>query len=282
MPINKSLLAQLFFPVLEAEAVQDQLKTWNYKKNVDVTELYLARKGLTEVGDLQKFRMLKYLWLNHNKMRRLPCLTNNYHLTELYLNDNELVDITGGLSHLTSLQILLLHNNQLTKLEATVAEFKKMQFLHTLNLFHNPLAQDFGYRLYIIHHVPSLELLDRQRVNLEERRAAFNVYNPERSHVLQSVAFGRRTHTSPVPSHLTTRRSLSVGRSKFPQGNDLTYSSHGQIPFDDINDAVFMRSVQRSVMQFSSVDWSKVPSSQQRNAKKTPVDEPSLLTVQFR
>ncbi|MGH0178793.1 UNVERIFIED_CONTAM: hypothetical protein FKN15_078342 [Acipenser sinensis] len=41
--------------------------------------------------------------------------------------------ILGSLSHLKSLQVLMLHNNQLTKLVGTVSELKGMQFLKTLS-----------------------------------------------------------------------------------------------------------------------------------------------------
>nr|XP_005997596.1 PREDICTED: leucine-rich repeat-containing protein 72 isoform X3 [Latimeria chalumnae] len=184
-------------------------------------------RGLTEVISLARFRMLKYLWLNNNKIRRLTCLTKNYRLTELYLNNNELFDITGALIHLTSLQILLLHNNQLTKLEETVKELREMQYLQRLNLFNNPLAQEPGYRLFVIHHIPSLEILDRQN----------------------GCGFGN-SRTKPT--------------------------------FDDPEEAVCYKAVRRSVMQFSSMNWNTVPTSQEKRLAERPAESPQLITIRFR
>ncbi|POI28666.1 hypothetical protein CIB84_007583, partial [Bambusicola thoracicus] len=64
------------------QAVEKQLKICGFKRNVDVLVLYLA--GL-----------LRYLWINNNKIQDLSFLKKNYCLTELYLNNNELTDISG-------------------------------------------------------------------------------------------------------------------------------------------------------------------------------------------
>ncbi|KAE8596393.1 hypothetical protein XENTR_v10016082 [Xenopus tropicalis] len=106
--------------------------------------------------------MLKFLWLNHNKITRITCLSNNWQLSELYLNNNEICDITGCLKHLTSLHTLLLNNNRLANLQATATELKGMTNLQILSLFNNPLAQESSYRPYIIHYIPSVQRLDRQ------------------------------------------------------------------------------------------------------------------------
>ncbi|XP_051872893.1 leucine-rich repeat-containing protein 72 [Pristis pectinata] len=144
------------------------------------------RRGLTEVPDLSRFKQLKYLWLNHNKIKKISSLKMNYCLKELYLQNNLLTDLTGTLKHLTSLQILMLHNNWLTKLEKVVAELKKLRWLHTLN-------QD--YRLYVIYHLPSVQLLDRQYILQRERDAALGFCNQDQMRIRQSVAFGQRIQT---------------------------------------------------------------------------------------
>ncbi|XP_072910226.1 leucine-rich repeat-containing protein 72 isoform X5 [Hemitrygon akajei] len=145
-----------------AEVLGNQLKLYKIRKHSDVIEIYLAKKRLTEVPDLSRFKQLKYLWLNHNKIKKISSLTMNYCLKELYLQNNLLIDVTDTLKHLTNLEILMLHNNWLTKLEKVIAELKKLMWLHTLNLFNNPLTQDQDYRLYVIYHLPSVQLLDRK------------------------------------------------------------------------------------------------------------------------
>ncbi|XP_031212773.1 leucine-rich repeat-containing protein 72 isoform X2 [Mastomys coucha] len=143
------------------KAVEDQLKICGHKRDLDVLELFLSKKQLTEVVDLSRFKKLRYLWLHHNKLHGISFLTRNYCLSELYLNNNAIFEIEG-LHNLPSLNILLLHHNELTNIDATMKELKGMQNLKTLSLYQNPLSQYNLYRLYMIYHLPGLELLDRK------------------------------------------------------------------------------------------------------------------------
>lgn len=70
------------------------------------------------------------------QLRRIDCLSQNSRLTELYLQYNFLKDISGALSHLTQLQVLMLQGNQLTNLDKVVRELRKMQNLQILSNIH--------------------------------------------------------------------------------------------------------------------------------------------------
>uniref|UniRef100_A0A8C0H2D4 Leucine-rich repeat-containing protein 72 n=1 Tax=Chelonoidis abingdonii TaxID=106734 RepID=A0A8C0H2D4_CHEAB len=223
-----------------------------------------------EVPNLSRFQILRYLWLNNNK---LTFLINNYCLTELYLNNNELIDIAGALKHLHALQILLLHNNQLKNLDTTVKELKGMISLQTLNLFHNPLSQDPGYRLYVTYFLPSVQLLDRKKVTQKERESALHIYNHERSRVLQSISFGKRID---MPVVAKTASTIST-----PCAKKLAQAAT-QVPFENPEDAVFMRAMKRSIMEFSSVDWNKIPTCLGIRLENKPEDPYEKLTVKFR
>ncbi|XP_015277065.1 PREDICTED: leucine-rich repeat-containing protein 72 [Gekko japonicus] len=181
------------------EVLKNQLKICGFKKDNDVTELYLGERGLKEVPDLSQFRILMYLWLNNNKIEKLTFLKHNCCLRELYLNNNEIRNIAGALRHAHSLQILLLHNNQMKNLETTVNELKGMMNLQTLNLFNNPLSQDCRYRLYVIYHLHAVLLLDRKEITVKERSLALNTYNHKKTLVLQSIGFGKRTDVPLLP-----------------------------------------------------------------------------------
>ncbi|NXC81728.1 LRC72 protein, partial [Cercotrichas coryphoeus] len=214
------------------------------------------------------------------QIQDLTFLIKNYYLTELYLNNNELTDISGALKHLCSLQILFLHNNELKKLGKTVKELKGMISLQTLNLFQNPLAYDPDYRLYVIYFLPSVQLLDRKLVTQRERESALHLYNPKRTWVMQSVAFGRRVDTSLETMVESSRCTQPVRGPIMPSGNGLL-CSFCRVPFEDPEDAVLVRATTRSLMQFSSVDWNKVATCQERRLKNK--EEPlEKLTVQFR
>lgn len=67
------------------------------------------------------------------QLRRIDGLSQNYRITELHLQYNYLKDITGALTHLTQIQVLMLQGNQLTNLEKVVKEFGRMQNLTILS-----------------------------------------------------------------------------------------------------------------------------------------------------
>ncbi|NXN35229.1 LRC72 protein, partial [Rhinoptilus africanus] len=263
------------------QVVEKQLKICGFKRNVDVLVLYLARQGLKIIPSLSQFHRLRYLWINNNKVQDLTFLMKNYCLTELYLNNNELTDISGALKHLHALQILLLHNNQLKKLDKTVKELEGMRSLQTLNLFHNPLAQDRDYRLYVIYFLPSVQLLDRKSVTQKERESALHLYNRERSCLVQSIAFGKRVSTplgTPAGSSGCTQPAR---RLMMPSGCE--FGNHtNKVPFESSEDAVLAWAMTRSLMEFSSMDWNKVATCQERRLENKVEEPHEKLTIQLR
>uniref|UniRef100_A0A8D0BTX5 Leucine-rich repeat-containing protein 72 n=1 Tax=Salvator merianae TaxID=96440 RepID=A0A8D0BTX5_SALMN len=259
--------------------LEKQLKICGFRKDKEVTDLYLGEKGLKEVPDLSRFRILTYLWLNNNKIQNLTFLKHNYCLAELYLNNNELRDIAGTLRHMHSLQILLLHNNQVKNLETTVKELQGMQNLQTLNLFNNPLSQERRYRLYVIYHIPSLTLLDRKEITAKERKSALQIYNHEKTLVLQSVGFGKRVDIPLLPKVASIMKPTKVLR--LPPGCE--FGNHlVKIPYENPEDAVFVRAMKRSLVEFSTVDWAKVPTCVERRLGINPEKRAERLTIKFR
>ncbi|XP_025146722.2 leucine-rich repeat-containing protein 72 isoform X1 [Bubalus bubalis] len=206
-------------------AIEEQLKICGHKRDADVFELFLSQKELAEVIDLSRFKKLKYLWLHHNKLHGITFLTRNYCLAELYLNNNAIFDIEG-LHYLPSLHILLLHHNELINLDATVKELKGMLNLKTLTLYQNPLCQYNLYRLYIIYHLPGVELLDR--------------------------------------NHFA-----------FANNVDKTM-------FDDPEDAVFVRSMKRSAMAITSLNWDTVPTREEKYLEEKDTGPAQMLTITLR
>ncbi|KAM6411309.1 leucine-rich repeat-containing protein 72 isoform 3-T3 [Pluvialis apricaria] len=225
------------------QAVEKQLKICGFKRNVDVVVLYLAGQGLRIIPSLSRFHRLRYLWINNNKIQDLTFLIKNYCLTELYLNNNELTDIS--------------------------------------DLFHNPLAQDPDYRLYVIHFLPSVQLLDRKPVTQKERESALHLYNRERSCVVRSIAFGKRVNTPLGTTVGSSRGTQPARRLMMPSGCE--FGNHtNRVPFENPEDAVLLRAMTRSLMEFSSVDWNKVATCQERRLENKVEEPREKLTVQFR
>ncbi|XP_064300567.1 leucine-rich repeat-containing protein 72 isoform X4 [Phalacrocorax carbo] len=220
------------------QAVEKQLKICGFKRNVDVSVLYLAGQGLRSIPSLSRFHRLRCLWINNNKIQDLTFLIKNYCLTELYLNNNELTDVS--------------------------------------DLFHNPLAQDPDYRLYVIYFIPSVQLLDR-KFTQGERESAFHLYNRERSCVVQSIAFGKRVETTVGSSRCTQPARRLMMPSGYEFGNHTN-----KVPFENPQDAVLLRAMTRSLTEFSSVDWNKVATCQERRLENKVEEPHEKLTVQFR
>ncbi|XP_051534721.1 leucine-rich repeat-containing protein 72 [Myxocyprinus asiaticus] len=187
---------------LSREENKDVLQKCVIKRDVDVSQIYLVRRGLISVPDLSKFSMLRRVWLNNNKIREVSRTSFNCCLTELYLQNNDVISISGALRHLPCLCVLLLHNNQMKSLEDTVAELKNMQNLHTLYP---------EYRHYVVNHLPSVQFLDRKEVKQGERRQAFKLFRIERQRVLDSIAFGRRELSPPAGRKLTNKIRKQAG-----------------------------------------------------------------------
>ncbi|XP_045683207.1 leucine-rich repeat-containing protein 72 [Phyllostomus hastatus] len=258
------------------QAVEDQLRICGHKRDADVFELFLSQQELTDVIDLSRFKNLKYLWLHHNKLHGIIFLTRNYCLTELYLNNNAIIEIEG-LHCLPSLHILLLHHNELTNIDATVKELKGMLNLKTLSLYQNPFCQYNLYRLYIIYHLPGVELLDRIQVTEKERRSMITIFNHKKAHIVQSIAFRGKIDASWDPKSPFKQKPAQRVPSDFAFANNVD-----KTVFANPEDAVFVRSMKRSKMAFTSLNWDTVPTREERYLEEKGTEPAQMLTITLR
>ncbi|XP_078284984.1 leucine-rich repeat-containing protein 72 isoform X3 [Rhinoraja longicauda] len=235
------------------QIIENELKHYKIKRKTDVIELYLAEEGLTEVPDLSRFKQLQYLWLNHNKIKRINSLKMNWCLKELYLQNNLILDLT--------------------------------------DVFNNPLTQDKYYRLYVIYHLPSVQLLDRQYVHQKEREAALDFCNQDRMRVRQSLAFGQRIQTHLLKQKVPKRSEIaypswitSIPRQKsiLRKSKKITVNVSSSSSERDISkDEVVQRVKRKSIMEYSTFDWNKVPNAQQKRLG-AELTEPSQIITKFR
>ncbi|XP_059741749.1 leucine-rich repeat-containing protein 72 isoform X3 [Bos javanicus] len=222
-----------------SQAIEEQLKICGHKKDADVFELFLSQKELTEVIDLSRFKKLKYLWLHHNKLHGITFLTRNYCLAELYLNNNAIFDIEA--------------------------------------LYQNPLCQYNLYRLYIIYHLPGVELLDRNQVTEKERRSMITLFNHKKAHIVQSIAFRGKVDASWDPRSPFKQKPAQRVPSDFAFANNVDKTM-----FDDPEDAVFVRSMKRSAMAITSLNWDTVPTREEKYLEEKDTGPAQMLTITLR
>ncbi|XP_065072192.1 leucine-rich repeat-containing protein 72-like [Rhopilema esculentum] len=273
------------------KALEEQCRKKGIKRATDVEELYLGKSNIEEAPNFAKFKNLKRLWLNKNQLYRLQGLECNYHLTELYLENNMLTEINGSIQQLTCLQILLLHGNQLQFLTDVIHELRYMQSLKTLNLFGNPLAQEYGYRTYTIFSIPSLQLLDRKAISGEERQNSSKKYDAERQRMKDSVAFWRRADDESTANQARYSTSTSCLRTnmtqiyipkhvKYEEELATDTSSNEQKQNGDSTANTNDQKSKRAIMQLNRFGWIDILEARTKSKDATP--EPCIYTTKFR
>ncbi|XP_069769886.1 leucine-rich repeat-containing protein 72 isoform X4 [Narcine bancroftii] len=241
---NTEILAKLSRSQCSSEVIENQLKLNKVRKNSDVIELYLAKEELTEVPDLSRFKQLNYLWLNHNKIKKINSLKMNYCLKELYLQNNMLTDLT--------------------------------------DLFNNPLTQDKDYRLYVIYHLPSVQLLDRQYILQSERDAALGSYRQDQMRIRQSLAFGQRVQTHLLKQTVPKKSDIYTGwMTSIPHQKGILKPKKKET-VETSKDEIVDRVRRKTIMEFSTLDWRKVPNTQQKRLGDEHTEPSRIITTTLR
>lgn len=137
-------------------------------------ELHLGHREIRSLGeDFRFFVNLECLWLNHNSLRDIEGIEDNFRIKELYLHNNSISALPEyALETFVAIRTLTLSNNLLNDLEATLTALKCAKTLQTLELFGNSLSQVDNYRLRVVGELPWLQSFDRHAITSEERTEA--------------------------------------------------------------------------------------------------------------
>jgi len=114
-----------------------------------------------------------------NDITRLEGFPLLNRLSTLFLNNNRITSIATGLGpKIPNLETLILTGNRVEHLADIdpLLEFKKLQ---TLSLLKNPVTKVKHYRLYVIFKLPSVKVLDFQKVKAKERTEAAKLFDNE-------------------------------------------------------------------------------------------------------
>ncbi|XP_029814640.1 U2 small nuclear ribonucleoprotein A' [Manacus vitellinus] len=115
-----------------------------------------------------------------NEIRKLDGFPLLRRLKTLLMNNNRICRIGENLEQaLPSLTELILTNNNIAELGELdpLATIKSLTYLSVLR---NPVTNKKHYRLYLIHKVPQVRVLDFQKVKLKERQEAEKMFKGKR------------------------------------------------------------------------------------------------------
>ncbi|KAI8354651.1 leucine-rich repeat-domain-containing protein [Blakeslea trispora] len=108
----------------------------------------------------------------NNDLRVLGNFPRLNRLQHLFLNSNRISKIDHELNHyVPNLQTIILSNNSISELGDLEALVECKKLTH-LSLLDNPVTKKKHYRLYLIHKLPQLRVLDFNKVKLAEKKEA--------------------------------------------------------------------------------------------------------------
>ncbi|ORX45651.1 L domain-like protein [Hesseltinella vesiculosa] len=108
----------------------------------------------------------------NNDLKSLENFPRMLRLKHLLMANNRISHITNGLEeYLPNLKSLILTNNAMTDL-AEVDALATLPSLEFLSFLDNPVSKKPDYRLYVIHKLPQVRVLDFKKVSQKEREQA--------------------------------------------------------------------------------------------------------------
>lgn len=151
--------------------------------------------------------------LSDNDIRKLDGFPLLHRLKCLLLNNNRICRIGDNLQEvLPCLESLILSNNHLQEL-GDLDTLSTIKTLTYLSLMKNPVTTKKHYRLYIIHKIPQVRLLDFRKVKQKERQAAITLFKGKKGKQLEKE-IGKKSKTfvpgGTVPSGSTKQPSGSA------------------------------------------------------------------------
>ncbi|KAL5016245.1 hypothetical protein ScPMuIL_005834 [Solemya velum] len=141
-----------------------------------------------------------------NDVRKLDGFPLLKRLKCLLFNNNRVVRVSDGLNEcLPNLESLVLTNNGFQEL-GDLDPLSNCKSLQHLSLLRNPVTTKKHYRLYIINKVPSLRVLDFQRIKQKEREAAAKLFKGKKGQQL-AQDIGKRSKTFTPGEKLPVKRA---------------------------------------------------------------------------
>ena len=102
---------------------------------------------------------------------------SNFRVKNIYCSKNYLDNIEG-IWKFKFLNLLYLEDNWLSNLDKFLKFLSWFAFLEYLNLSGNPLSEEPDYWLKVIKAIPSLKVLDKHMISIQEKLKAEKLFIP--------------------------------------------------------------------------------------------------------
>jgi len=129
-----------------------------------------------------------------NDIRKLDGFPQLKRIKILFFNNNRVCRIGENLHEcIPNLHTLVLTNNHLQEL-GDIDPLSSLQNLSTLSIMKNPVTNKKHYRLYVIHKLPQVRLLDFRKVKQREREESDKMFHGKKGKQLEKE-IGKRSKT---------------------------------------------------------------------------------------
>lgn len=161
---------------------------------------------------LDQFDSIDFSDNDIKKLENFPLLKR---VTKLLLSNNRITKIQDHLEEfLPNLSWLILTNNNIQE-PGDLDGLSTLPKLQYLSLLGNPVVTKKHYRLYVIHKIPQVRILDFKRVKLREREEAGKLFKGKKGKTLEQE-IGLKSAGEFVPGEPTetekeqTRKGLTL------------------------------------------------------------------------
>lgn len=151
----------------KANAIENMGATQDQFDTIDMSD-----NEIKTLGNFPILRRLQTLLLSNNHIR--------------------LVDKKIG-KQLVSIKSLIMTNNRISDLSEIDNLATLGATLEDLSLVDNPVVRRPNYRLYVIHKIPSLRLLDFRKVRMKERENAKRLFSSEEGKEMEKLVHAAKT-----------------------------------------------------------------------------------------
>jgi len=148
--------------------------------------------------------------LSDNDIKKLENFPLLRRLRMLILNNNRICRFESNMEQcLPQLETVVLTNNNVQEL-TDLEPLKTIKTLTNISFLRNPITTKQNYRLFVIHCLPQVRVLDFQRVKMKEREAAKKLFSGKKGELLKKDIAAKRSRTFEVKDVVSNKENKST------------------------------------------------------------------------